>query len=123
MKIVNIRSNKTIKDYRRCFFDSNKNISDCISEYPYISDESSMIDKLPFLSSLGLYDACYDIPEYHYCSIMVMNQPIWSYGICVPDICSREEIEVSLNKLAIDKANIFPTDKLFTSIAEIINIL
>ena len=111
----NNRSNKTIKDYRRCFFDSNKNISDCISEYPYISDESSMIDKLPFLSSLGLYDACYDIPEYHYCSIMVMNQPIWSYGICVPDICSREEIEVSLNKLAIDKANIFPTDKLFTS--------
>lgn len=111
-----IRKTKTISDFKKCSLESN--LLQCVLDYPFISDESSMIEKIPFLSSLGLHDACYEIPEYHYCSILVMNQPIWSYGICVPATCSTKEIEISLNKLFLTKGGIIPstyTNKLFTS--------
>lgn len=112
------RENKTIATFEECALKRTENISDCFLEYPYVQDESSMLEKIPFLSSLGLHDACYEIPGYHYCSILVMNQPIWAYGICVPDVCSPSDVELSLNKLAYEKTNfgsMVSTNKLFHS--------
>lgn len=113
-----VRENMTMTTFKKCYGKMNTNISQCLLEYPYVSKESSMLEKIPFLSSLGLYDACSEISGYHYCSILVMNQPIWSYGICVPDVCSMKEIESSLHKLFLGKVNLgssISTNKLFRS--------
>lgn len=96
-----IRENRTMNDFKKCLLERETNISQCSQEYPYLSSESSMTDKLPFLSSLGLHDTCNEIPGYYYCSILVMNQTIWSYGICVPDTCSVEEIKESIKNIMI----------------------
>ena len=45
--------------------------------------------KEPFLSSFGSHDTCYKIPNYEYCTIEILHQNLWYYGICVPKDCEN----------------------------------
>jgi len=43
----------------------------------------------PFLSSFGSHDACYKIPNYEYCTVEILHQNLWYYGLCVPKDCEN----------------------------------
>ena len=48
------------------------------------TNSQNLSSKEPFLSSFGSHDACYKIPNYEYCTIEVLHQNLWYYGICLP---------------------------------------
>jgi peptidoglycan/LPS O-acetylase OafA/YrhL len=53
------------------------------------TSSQNLSSKEPFLSSFGSHDACYKIPNYEYCTIEVLHQNLWYYGICVPKECEN----------------------------------
>lgn len=63
------------------------------------SQDSKLSSKEPFLSSFGSHDACYKIPNYEYCTIEVLHQNLWYYGICLPKDCEIS-IYQDIQKLA-----------------------
>lgn len=116
--LCQIRATKTIKDFQNCIEKNRHNRSHCIADFPYLPNESHTRDKVPFLSSLGSHDACTEIPNYQYCSVMVGNQPFWSYGICIPNVCSTDEIISSFEQILQNEGKLESTvhkNSLFTS--------
>lgn len=109
------RASKTINDFQDCIRRHETTISQCSIDYPYLPTEGSMQDKVPFLSSFGLHDACNEIPGYKYCNIMVFHQPSWTYGVCIPEVCSIDEIKHSLQKVVVDKGASIQNNQLFSS--------
>lgn len=63
------------------------------------SQDGKLSSKEPFLSSFGSHDACYKIPNYEYCTIEVLHQNLWYYGICLPKDC-ESSIYQNIQKLA-----------------------
>jgi peptidoglycan/LPS O-acetylase OafA/YrhL len=116
--VCNTRKEKTIDSFHTCLDHHAKNISQCLLEYPYVPSESSTRNKIPYLSSFGLHDTCDEIPDYYYCSILVFNQPSWTYGLCIPSVCSIDNIQTSLRNIMsnyIPLPSSYQNEKLFTS--------
>jgi peptidoglycan/LPS O-acetylase OafA/YrhL len=72
------------------------------------TSSQNLSSKEPFLSSFGSHDACYKIPNYEYCTVEVLHQNLWYYGICVPKECENsiyQDIQLFAQKYNISASS------------------